>query len=76
MKIATDFTGDNIWSLHRERDNLNREIKSCEPSRRKKMRYLSHFRLFITAGFIGRNRQAGRRTAHSGNLMILKKIKK
>ena len=47
MKIATDFTGDNIWSLHRERDSLNREIKSCEPSRRKKMRYLSHFRLFI-----------------------------
>ncbi|RWS85833.1 hypothetical protein DN614_15110 [Klebsiella michiganensis] len=42
----------------------------------KKMRYLSHFCLFIIAGFMGENRQPTRAIIASSNLMILKKIKR
>jgi hypothetical protein len=42
----------------------------------QKMRYLSHFRLFIIAGFRDENGQPARTVISSSNLMILKKIKK
>lgn len=49
---------------------------SNEPSERKKMRYLSHFYLFIKAGFIAGNIQLVWKSNLSSKSMILKKIKK
>jgi len=46
-----------------------------EPSRRKKMRYLSHFSLSAKAGLPGKNTQPMQGIIWLSNLMILNKIK-